>query len=53
VNILVVKPSSLGDILHTFPRWRWRGRAFPGFTFLVVNAGLAEAVRLYRGWTGF
>jgi lipopolysaccharide heptosyltransferase I len=50
VNILVVKPSSLGDILHTFPAVDLLRREFPdaGITWLV-NDNLSGLIDLLPG----
>jgi len=50
VNILVVKPSSLGDILHTFPAVDLLRREFPdaGITWLV-NDNFAGLIDLLPG----
>ncbi len=48
VRILVIKPSSLGDIVHAFPAVTRLVRAFPdaGVAW-VVNRGLAPLVRMF------
>ena len=48
MRILIVKPSSLGDIVHTFPAVGLLARAMPGtHVGWVVNSDLAPLVRLY------
>ena len=50
VNILVVKPSSLGDILHTFPAVALARQSVPGVhVSWVVSDALVDVVRLYPG----
>ncbi len=47
VNILVIKPSSLGDIVHTFPAVQLLRQAYPDATITwVVNEEYAELVEL-------
>ena len=48
MNLLVIKPSSLGDIIHTFPAVELVRRAFPDSTITwVVNDTFAEIVTLH------
>ena len=47
VNILVVKPSSLGDVIHTFPAVDLIRRCYPdAFISWVVNDSLVGVVEL-------
>ena len=46
-NILIVKPSSLGDVVHTLPAAAWLRQRFPGVRLgWLVNAELAPLVAL-------
>jgi len=50
VNILIVKPSSLGDIVHTLPAVQMVRQHFPeALITWVVNDSLASLVALYPG----
>jgi len=50
VRVLIVKPSSLGDILHTFPAVYALQQAFPQLDLSwVVNRSLAEIVEMLPG----
>jgi len=50
VHVLIVKPSSIGDVLHTFPAVAWLRAALPEARFSwVVNEELAGVVRLCPG----
>jgi len=46
-NILIVKPSSLGDVVHALPAAAWLRQRFPGVRLgWLVNAELAPLVAL-------
>lgn len=50
MNILIVKPSSLGDLVHTLPAVHLLRQSFPEATLSwVVNDALAGFVALYPG----
>ncbi|MBQ6472621.1 MAG: glycosyltransferase family 9 protein [Victivallales bacterium] len=50
MHVLIVKPSSIGDVLHTFPAVAWLRAALKGATISwVVNEELAGVVRLCPG----
>ena len=50
MRVLIVKPSSLGDILHTFPAVYALQQAFPQLDLSwVVNRSLAEIVEMLPG----
>ena len=50
MHVLIVKPSSIGDVLHTFPAVAWLRAALQGVKLSwVVNEELTGVVRLCPG----
>lgn len=53
MRVLLVKTSSLGDVIHTLPALTDAARAIPGIQFdWVVEEGFAEIPAWHPAWRG-